>query len=59
MKLNAESRRKVGFACLAASVVVLLMQQTIGQFIGVGVMALWLGLGIVGVWLLGPGPEDS
>ena len=59
MSMNSESRRMVGFACLAASIGVLVFQQTIGQYIGIGVMALWLVLGAVGIWLLGPGSDES
>ncbi len=59
MKMEGDWRRPLGFLCLLASIAVLFFQQTIGEFIGVGVMALWIGLGVVGVWLLGPGPGES
>lgn len=58
MKSNVGWRRPVGLACLIASLGVLFFQQTLGQYLGVGVMALWLGLGGLGVWLVGPGPQD-
>ena len=54
--MDGDWRRRLGFACLLASVAVLFFQQPIGEVIGVGVMALWMGLGVLGVWLLGPGP---
>jgi len=59
MQIDTDARRKLGFTCLAASIAVLFFQQTIGELIGAGVMLLWMGLGIGGVWLLGPGPRDS
>jgi len=59
MKMDSDWRRPLGFVCLLTSIAVLFFQQPIGEFIGIGVMALWMGLGITGVWLLGPGPDES
>jgi hypothetical protein len=59
MQIDSDAKRKLGFLSLAASIAVLFFQQEIGEVIGVGVMALWVGLGVVGVWLLGPGPEEN
>ncbi|WP_043107834.1 hypothetical protein [endosymbiont of unidentified scaly snail isolate Monju] len=59
MTNNGEWRRPLGLVCLLASLGVLFFQQAIGQYIGTGVLPLWLGLGGVGVWLLGPIPEDA
>jgi len=46
-----------GGFCLLASVLVLVYQQPIGEAIGIGVMALWLGLGALGVYLVGIGRD--
>lgn len=60
MSMNGSGgwQRPVGFVCLVASVGVLVFQQQIGQILGVGVMALWLVLGGLGIWLLGIGREE-
>ncbi len=59
MTNNGEWRRPLGLVCLIASLGVLFFQQAIGQHIGTGVLPLWLVLGGLGVWLLGPGPGDA
>ncbi len=58
MNGNEGWQRPVGFLSLAASIAVLVFQQQIGQVLGIGVMALWLVLGALGIWLLGYGREE-
>ena len=57
MNANDGWQRPLGFLSLAASIGVLVFQQKIGEYIGVGVMALWFLLGVLGIWLLGQGGD--
>ena len=45
----------LGLLSLAASLAVLVFQQTLGEMLGIGVMLLWLGLGGLGIYLMGLG----
>jgi hypothetical protein len=47
----------LGIISLAASLLVLVYQQPIGEVIGTGVMVLWMVLGALGVYLMGFGKE--
>ena len=47
----------LGAVSLAASLLVLIYQQEIGEVIGAGVMVLWMVLGALGVYLIGIGKE--
>ena len=47
----------LGAICLAASLLVLVYQQPIGEVIGTGVMVLWMVLGALGVYLIGIGKD--
>ncbi len=61
--MNDEARNYLyfwlGVACLVASLAVLFFQRQIGAVLGMGVMALWLVLGALGIYLMGKARDDG
>ena len=49
----------LGVACLVASLAVLVFQRQLGALLGMGVMALWLVLGALGIYLMGKVRDDG
>lgn len=49
----------LGVCFLSVSLLVLVFQKELGEILGIWFMAVWLGLGGIGVYFIGKGRDDE